>query len=273
MVIIDKANNSHPEPFIYDSYSIGWHRPKENDDNIYQVTNMQFKDGIWDVTIQRPMDFIRGDRDETIEVDKTILMNWAYHEGRYKKHTKGERGLFSMRAYSKSQNVEIDSVIFAKDMYYKLHAIFFYIAWSILTFILIVSGRFMRHLYNFRMIIHASTGLLITLNTVIMVIFALTIYVPARRPVTKYKHNPLGISVMVISIIQTVGGLILQNLYSNLKWNSMISIRVKKFHQIVGYILIIISNAQVVTGLYLDESPVKNLIYVHFIVFILMLIG
>lgn len=271
-LMIVNANQEFNPPLINDTFSAGHGYPKLNTENIYQLLDRNLEDGTWILSISRPIEVPDRDRgNETLPLDSRINMIYAFGQGNFARHQRTDRGVFSIRINSKSR-----TILFAKDsdpndVFYKVHGIIMYITWSILSFFAIVSGRYMRHLYNFRMVLHASVGTLIMSNTVIIVVLALEAYPAKTKP--KIAHNPIGILVMVLSILQFIGGMTVRQSNANLNWKSKWAFFSKLGHQLFGFMVILISNFQVVTGLINYESPVKNVIYVHFAVYALILVG
>lgn len=268
VILDDKEGDKQTIPVIRDTYSKGWGPPGDNEENFYKLISAKAGEDAWELIIQRPIVLQREERDETIQLDQELRMIYAYKEG-YGEHELNQRGFFNMIINSKTQVAEFDTVVNSTDFFYKMHGILFYVSWSIMTFALLVSGRYIKHLYNFRMIIHTAIGLLLAANTTILVILSLTSF---NKGTYDYKaHKPIGIAVMVASIIQCFGGFSLKRFMATLVYNTKFTRKAKLGHQIFGLLLIILSNFQVVTGLYRINSPVRNLIYVHFAAFIAMI--
>lgn len=264
MLVVDATDeNMVDTPIIHDAYSAGHGRPADNTQNIYTLVSSELDGSQWSVTLSRPVEIIREGRNETLVFMEKIDMIWAFKESDYGHHGRGDRGQFHMTIDRASGNAFFGDEIPSGDIYFKVHGILMYMAWSIMTFISIVSGRYMKHFYNFRMIIHASTGLLIAVNTVVLVLFAITKY-GAEGSNPTYAHKPIGIIIMAVSVIQCVGGMTVRTLMTSFSLQNIWSNRAKIGHQIFGYLLIIFSNFQVVTGLNNYQSPVENLIYLHF---------
>jgi hypothetical protein len=175
-----------------------------------------------------------------------------------------------MKLHSATHSVTFGDEVNDNEEFYKLHGISMYLTWSVLTFIVLVSGRYMKHLYNFRMILHATVGTLITANTVIISVLSLTRY-KSEGGMTM-AHKPIGIIVLIISILQFMGGITVRQTNAILKWKSKYALFSKLGHQVLGLLLILISNFQVVSGLVNYESSIKNLIYLHFAIYLIILV-
>lgn len=269
-ILVVNANEEFNPPLLNDTFAKGHGFPRLQDVNIYKLLSSELtEEGIWILEISRPIVYQEGDRNDTLRFDSRIDMIYAYGESSFARHSRTNRGFFSMRLNSQSRLITFKQFADAGDVYYKIHGIIMYITWSILTFLAILSGRYMKHLYNFRMIIHASVGTLIMSNTVILVVLALGTYPAKGTP--KVAHKPIGIIVMVISVLQFMGGMTVKQTNSNLEWKSKWASFSKLGHQCFGLFLILFSNFQVATGLVNYESPVKNLIYVHFAVYLVIL--
>ncbi len=154
VVVFDKVADGHTTPMVMDMFSKNHHKPKDNKENIYRMVDAKFDNGTWTCTIERPLNVQREGRDESIALDEQIAMQYAFHKAKWGKHTKNDRGIFNMTIDSISGRVKYDKLVIHRDVFYLAHGIIMYIAWSILTFFVIVSGRYMKHLYNFRMILH-----------------------------------------------------------------------------------------------------------------------
>uniref|UniRef100_A0A7S3KIP2 Cytochrome b5 heme-binding domain-containing protein n=1 Tax=Euplotes crassus TaxID=5936 RepID=A0A7S3KIP2_EUPCR len=270
LIVTDNPGDGETVPTILDTYSVAKTIPTENDENIYILTKSVATEHGWELDIQRPIVFEREGRVETIFDKQNTVMNFAYHEGDGypEEHTRHEYGFFSMKMDVNKQSVSIGTRHRPKDVFYKTHGILFYIAWSIMTFALIASGRYMKHLYNFRMILHVGLGLLITANTIILVLFS---WIKFDSSKDLLAHKPIGIAVMFISFAQCSGGFAVKTSMTTLNWRSKLTLNSKLGHQLFGYALIILSNFQVVSGLYRYKSPITKLIYIHLAVFVVML--
>ena len=155
------------------------------------------------------------------------------------------------------------------DVFYRVHGIIMYTTWGILTFLALISGRYLKHFPNFRMIIHASVGTLIMSNTVIIVTLALSTY--KKDTSLELGHSGIGIVVMILSILQFFGGITVRQVNILAVWKSKYALLAKNGHKIFGLLIVFISNFQVVSGLINYDSPVKNLIYGHFAIYIVAL--
>ena len=269
-ILLIDDNLEREFPYVNDTFSTGHRAPTLNTENLYRLTKFTKTDDTWELYIQRPIVIEREGRNETIPLDEQINMYYAFKNGEFSKHAKTDRGFFLMKLHSATHTVTFGEDAGSNDMFYKVHGIIMYMTWSILTFIALVSGRYMRHLYNFRMILHASVGTLIMSNTIIIVVLALTQY--KSEGGTTVAHKPIGILVLVVSILQFMGGITVRQTNAILKWKSKYALFSKLGHQVFGLLIILVSNFQVVTGLVNYESPVKNLIYLHFAVYLIILV-
>jgi hypothetical protein len=270
MVIVNGVTGA-PTPIIDDTYSEGHSVPKPNPTNLYNLVSTKTTDVGFELVLSRSVKILREGRNETLDFFTDIDMVYAFRDEKFSYHGGTQRGFFSMQLNNQTGVVSFNGQGDAQRTFYKIHGIILYTTWCIVSFLVLVSGRYMRHLYKFRMVIHASMGILLVTNTVIIVLLSLTQYPATGTP--KYSHKTLGIVIMVMSLLQAVGGITVKKTISGVKWNQKLSLRTKFVHQIFGFITIIISNAQVVTGLYNYESPVKNLIFLHFAVYILIIVA
>lgn len=200
VVIFDDPQSDQETPTIMDLISRDHHHPRPNTENFYKLKEARNNNGTWTVTVERPLVIKRDGRDETILLDQQIGMQYAFHKAEWKKHTTSDRGIFNMTIDGVTGRVVYNKLVIYRDWFYLAHGIIMYIAWSILTFFVIATGRYMKHLYNFRMIFHILLGLLLTVSTVIIVLISLIKY-PSYTDV-KYNHLPIGIAVTALSVIQ-----------------------------------------------------------------------
>lgn len=91
---------------------------------------------------------------------------------------------------------------------FHLHGVVMYVTWGILPLFMIISGRYMKHLYTFRMWIHRFVGATIQLVTVFYVIyFWMTEHGKSIDEIGKY-HNFLAKVLLVWIFLQVIGGVI-----------------------------------------------------------------
>ncbi|CAI2387249.1 unnamed protein product [Moneuplotes crassus] len=267
VVVFDKVGDGETTPMIMDVYSTNHHKPKDNTENIYKMVDASYFNGAWTVIIERPLDISRDGRDESINLDQSIAMQYAFHKAAWKKHTKNDRGIFNMTIDSVSGRVSYNKLVMTRDVFYLAHGIILYITWSILTFFIVASGRYMKHLYNFRMILHIALGLLMTISTLIIVLISLFKY--PSYTVVKYNHSPIGITVTALSVAQTLGGFASKISNSKSRKNLKFAKFSKIGHKLFGFILIFLSNLEVATGMYCYRTPIRKLIFIHFTVMVL----
>lgn len=266
--VLDTCNTGDI-PKVIDAFSEKRKRPTPNHDNRYHLKG-HVDTTYCKMTVTRPLNITRDNNEvDNLALDQPLNCIYAYNEGPYKYHGRGNRGGFIMKISSSTGSVTFGNDLSGGDVFYKIHGIIMYITWSILTFISLVSGRYMRHMYKFRMIIHASIGTLIMSNTVIIVVLALTTY--KRDGELELGHSGVGIAVLVVSILEFMGGITVRQTYQIQKWKTKWAMFSKVGHQVFGLAIILLSNFQVVTGLINYDSPVKGLIYAHFAVYLVLL--
>jgi hypothetical protein len=270
MLIVNGITGA-PTPIIDDTHSEGHAPPQPNPTNFYTLVSTKATEAGFELVLSRSVRILRENRNETLDYFIDIDMVYAFRDEKFGYHGATQRGFFSMMLNNQTGDVSFNGQGDAQRTFYRVHGVILYTTWCIVSFLVLVSGRYMRHLYKFRMIIHASMGILLTTNTMITVLLTLTEYPATSTP--KYSHRTLGIIIMVMSVLQAIGGITVKTTISGVKWNQLLSLRSKFVHKILGFLTIIISNAQVVTGLYNYESPVKNLIFLHFAVYILLIVA
>ena len=188
----------------------------------------------WDVNVTRSVSLQRVDRVEDLPLNKALICIYAFSPGNFGYHKKQNRGQLKIFLDTATSQVQFYSMgqELPSDVYYRVHGIIMYSTWSILTFLALISGRYMKHFHNFRMIIHASVGTLIMSNTVIIVYFALTSY--KKDTSLELGHSGIGIAVMILSILQFFGGITVRQANIQLIWKSKLALISKYGHKIFG---------------------------------------
>lgn len=258
-------------PLVYDCFSYGHGKPTRYETNNYRIKGALSTSTFFEIYLDRDLNITkRANESDVIPLDKTFEGIYAFHsEPLGPRHARTDRGVYKAIVNSHTGKVSFNEVDI--DVFYKIHGIIMYISWSILTFVAAASTRYLKHLYQFKIILHASAGTLITSNTVIVVWLTLTEY-NVEGSDLKYGHSAIGIILLVCVIVEFIGGLFVKQVSSVLNWKTKLALMSKMGHRIFAFIIIILSNWQVMGGLYNFESPVKKLIFVHYVVYILMFV-
>jgi hypothetical protein len=153
-----------------------------------------------------------------------------------------------------------------------LHGLFTYIAWDWFSLLLIVTGRYSKYFYTFRIYVHGVLGLLAVLFNIIGVAFS-------DIETDRKSANGLGDAHTGLAGIVTwwAGGVSVIGLFCKIagiwiKHKSYLAVWSRFIHLWTGYLCIAYANFVLLSGLYLYDSPVTFLFYIHAACMIAMLI-
>jgi glucan phosphoethanolaminetransferase (alkaline phosphatase superfamily) len=105
----------------------------------------------------------------------TVDMKYAFGKGgKIDYHGPMQYGVFKLDINTNLRvaylyNSELDHTEITEKFY--LHGVVMYITWGVLPLLMVISGRYMKHLYSFRMWIHRLVGAIIQLVTGFYVIY------------------------------------------------------------------------------------------------------
>jgi len=152
-----------------------------------------------------------------------------------------------------------------------LHGLFTYIAWDWFSILLIISGRYSKYFYTFRVWLHGALGVLAAIFNIIGV--AYSDIETDRKPTNSFGDVHTGIAGIITAwaIVVSVIGIICKVAGRFLKHKSYIAVWSRFIHLWLSYILIIYSNFVMLSGLYLYDSPVTYLFYIHVACSVVML--
>lgn len=121
---------------------------------------------------------------------------------------------------------------------------------------MIVTGRYLKFLYKFRMWIHGTVATAIIIITVANVVyFWRTEHTHPEDGSIGTQHNTNAKIIFYWMLVQYVIGILVKISLEYLKWNSKITMAQKFVHQISAYFLILIGNYQLYTGMKSLGSP------------------
>ena len=143
-----------------------------------------------------------------------------------------------------------------------LHGLFTYVAWNWFSLILIISGRYSKYFYSFRIYLHGVVGVLALIFNLIGVAFS---------GIDHYNsQNLLGDAHTGIAGVVSwwAGGMCVIGLFSKIcsyfiRHKSYLTIWSRFLHIILSWILIVYAQFVMLSGLYLYDSPMVLLFYLH----------
>jgi hypothetical protein len=214
--------------------------------------------------LTRVLDTGNTSEDYKIPLDTEFKMIWCYGPGAFADH--GPRyGNFIVTAYSANKQVILGSKGGLDN--YEIHGLGTYIAWSCLSFILIVTGRWFKSFPRGRIVIHAIVGILIMVMSIVFTGYADG---AADKPIqNKLAHEGMaGISNTFAGIAVGSGFAIRIFMFilslipctNSPTWRIVWITRL--FHIWWSYFTIIWANYGIVSGLWSYDSRFKNLIWI-----------
>ena len=130
--------------------------------------------------------------------------------------------------------------------YFLLHGYIMWLCWTIFSIAMISTSRYCKgRLWKIGIKIHLVIGLII-----LALSFLFCNILPRYKDddTTESHTNPGG-AVLFIVIPVSLLGFITRILLNECKWNTRIGLRVRLLHRIVSYIIIIIGNIAIITGI------------------------
>lgn len=249
---------------ITDTYSSG-HAPPSTDstNNIALSTSTSGATNVYSVT--RDLDTTDALEDYIIvDGSNNIIYAWsssttvAYHGA-------GSKGALTLTIDSVTQTAALSSGSIKYDTKNATaHALLLYFGWGVLSFILVVSGRYSKYFYSFRIYIHTAAGLTVLLFTIIAVAkFGSSDLPRASANSLGDKHTSLGSAVIILTIITIALGSTAKMAQKFLqKWSVVVKF-LRVIHLLVGYGVIVYCHIVFLSGLYLFDSTVTFLFYIH----------
>ena len=152
-----------------------------------------------------------------------------------------------------------------------IHGILLYFAWGVFSFVLVVSGRYFKYFYLFRIYVHAIIGILV----LILSIIAVGGYGESGRTRKSVNalgdaHTGIGGLVITWTIVSSSLGLIAKGIQKFVKYKTLFAKYSRWVHIWVSYLLIVYSHIANLSGLYYFDSPYTYLYYVNLAVLALL---
>ena len=189
------------------------------------------------------------------------------------------KGFFEIFIHSNNKiDVTLDGDI---PNYHKIHGLCMYFTWGLMTFLLFVSGRYMKALYLAWSIIHGISGTLILVFTLIAIQFAER---GSSIPVENWLYHYGAGELMELCVISLVSvGYVLKGLIYTCgcsKWVESSHWRViwliRHAHRLAGKLVILFSMWTMFAGLFSYEEEFdmyKYLLITHWVGYLIALLG
>ncbi|CAI2386799.1 unnamed protein product [Moneuplotes crassus] len=258
---------------VKDRYSTSPTFPPEDTTNNVRNFAVTSSGSINTYTFER--DLNTGDSQDHVIADGSTNMIYAYGFGAAfsSAHGAGMFGAFSISMNSATRDIAFGEGTIKVDTEQTLiHGLFMYIAWGWLSFFLIVTGRYSKYFYSFRTILHGFIGILALIFTLIGVVG----YGEGGRTRQSLnslgdEHTSIGGVVNLWTIITCITGSSIRVVGLLLKRYSFISFYLWYVHVMVGVLLVVYSQIAILSGLYLYDSPITYLFYIHLALMVIML--
>lgn len=248
---------------ITDRFSTGHTTPGLDSVNDYTMTTVT-SGSTNTYTVTRNLN--TGDSNDYIIKDGETKMIYSYGTGTaLSYHGTGNYGSLKLTVKSDKRTVSIEGGSYNYDTDKAIvHGLLLYIAWSWLSFILIISGRYSKYFYVFRMYIHSIVGIVALVMTLIGVA-GFGEFDRPRASVNKLgdAHKGLGSIVLYWTIGVAVIGIFTKLALVFLRHLTFIPLLSRYAHIILSWILIVYSQIVMLSGLYYYDSPITYLFYIH----------
>ena len=244
-----------------DSYSTGHSSPGKIEDT-WTIKKEDLSDDATSVTltIERALEVSAELADDHYNFPQGVSFPFifAYKEGDFGYHGRGNRFESTLFLEIGGGDVYLGEVASSgTPMFWKLHGAFLYAVWGWLSLIAILSNRHFRH-YPGSHIVHSLAGLTILIVTIVFSAIAL------KKSKPHYAHKTIGTIILALVCLQAVGGLTLKAMMNTLRWRTRAILLSKLMHRLLGWSLLILSNANMVLGLNRAEHPLRKAIYGQF---------
>ncbi|CAI2385131.1 unnamed protein product [Moneuplotes crassus] len=205
-----------------------------------------------------------------------INMIYGYGNGaNFAKHSVGAYGQFNFTIKAATRDVFIgeDSTVKVDTEQTLVHGLLNYIAWGWLSFLLIVTGRYSKYFYSFRTMLHGLVGILALVFTLVAVLgYGKGGRTRASLNSMGDEHKSISGVVSIWAAITVIFGMIMKIFGVFFGRFSFVSYYLWYAHVIVGSLLIVYSQFAILSGLFLYDSPITFLYYIHLTLMVLMLI-
>jgi NAD(P)H-flavin reductase len=189
-------------------------------------------------------------------------------------HATGDYGHLAMTITAATRDVSITGGTVSTNDYAIIHGLLNYFAWSWLSMILIISGRYSKYFYTFRMFVHVLSGLAVLILTMVAIFEYSSFSRP--RPSTNSlgdKHTDLARVIITWTFIVIILGVAVKAALVKFGRFSFLGYYTRYIHMIGAVGLIIYAQIVILSGLYYYDSPITFLFYIHLAIMILLIIG
>jgi NAD(P)H-flavin reductase len=202
-----------------------------------------------------------------------IIYAWG-SSSTFGKHGTGNIGNLAMNITAATRDVSIQDGTVSSNDNAIIHGLLNYFAWSWLSMLLIISGRYSKYFYTFRMFVHVLSGLAVLILTLV----AIYGYSSFARPYPSAnslgdKHTSLANVIIAWTVIIIVLGIIVKAALVKFGRFSFLGYYARYIHMIGAVCLIIYSQIVILSGLFYYDSPITFLFYIHLAIMILLIIG
>ena len=257
---------------ITDRYSTGNSLPSADTTNHYTLsTSTGASKNTY--TVSRSLN--TGDAQDYSIPDGRTNMIYAYGSGTtIGYHGNGNYGALAINVDSANRVVTIEggTIDYSTDNAL-IHGLILYMAWGLLSVLLIISGRYSKYFYFLRTYVHGIIGLL----TLILTVIAILGFGESDRPresINKLgnSHVKLGRAVVYWMIVAAVMGIATKASDYFSKHKTYMSYYLRYIHLTLTWLLIIYSQIVLLSGMHYFDSPVTYLFYIHLALMVFLLI-
>ena len=121
--------------------------------------------------------------------------------------------------------------------------------WTLVGLTQIITGRYLKHAYKWRQLIHSMTGTLLLITTLSAWIIVLKL--ANWKLLLKDFHTITGNITMLAGILVCLGGLFAGSLriFAKMEWKTSLLLLFGKIHKIFGYSIVVLSQITVSSGI------------------------
>mmetsp|Transcript_18509 Transcript_18509/g.13303 ORF Transcript_18509/g.13303 Transcript_18509/m.13303 type:complete len:127 (+) Transcript_18509:611-991(+) len=120
-------------------------------------------------------------------------------------------------------------------------------AWTVFGLLIIVSQRYLKHLWAGKQVIHTVAAGCIFILAMGFGIKA----VKVNGAFTRYWHSGFGLTTLILCLLVTIGGLLLLAVRTktNYDWNTERLLRLRRVHRYLGYFVLLVAQVTILLGL------------------------
>lgn len=129
--------------------------------------------------------------------------------------------------------------------------------WTVFSILMISMNRYLRgRLWKYRQWIHTFLGLVVFTLTIYFSVYILdVIEQPISNPdMTQNTHAWFAYPTFYLVTFITFLGMLSSTLMTRCSWNTKLILRIKMFHKVISYLLILCGNVAIFTGIWLYRT-------------------